>query len=175
MYLLTKYTCRFGSRSESPGQLVLEFDRRRRWDRVNNWGCRRYGPALMAHILTCKYGDDLSLYRLGQIFEHHGIDLDRFTLSNWVGKSTKFLEHVSNAIRDYALAAGTILWMIQRSSFYKKGAVKDKTSQRQRDFGIMCAMSHLRAAHHPLRFGIYFPPSVKLITLGRKNYLFMGQ
>ncbi len=33
------------------------------------------GPALMAHILCCKYGYHLPLYRQSQMFENEGIDL----------------------------------------------------------------------------------------------------
>ncbi len=66
------------------------------------------GPALMAHILTCKYGDHLPLYRLSLIFERQGIDLSRALLASWVGKATKLLECLSDATRDHVLAADAI-------------------------------------------------------------------
>ena len=43
------------------------------------------GPALMAHILCCKYGYHLPLYRQSQMFENQGIDLSgRFWPPGWV-------------------------------------------------------------------------------------------
>src|SRR3954452_14429170 len=52
----------------------------------------RPGPGLLAHVLVAKYGDHLPLYRQSQIFEREGIDLNRSTLADWVGKSTALLE-----------------------------------------------------------------------------------
>ena len=52
----------------------------------------RPGAGLLAHVLVAKYGDHLPLYRQSQIFERKGIDLDRSTLSDWVGKPTALLE-----------------------------------------------------------------------------------
>ena len=46
----------------------------------------RPGPGLLAHVLVNKYADHLPLYRQSQIFERDGIDLDRSTLADWVGK-----------------------------------------------------------------------------------------
>ena len=40
----------------------------------------------------------LPLYRQSQIFEREGIDLDRSTLADWVGKSTSLLEPLADAI-----------------------------------------------------------------------------
>ena len=47
---------------------------------------RRPGPGLLAHVLVNKFSDHLPLYRQSQIFEREGIDLDRSTLADWVGK-----------------------------------------------------------------------------------------
>ena len=52
----------------------------------------RPGPRLLAHVLVSKYADHLPLYRQSQIFERDGLDLDRSTLADWVGKSTALLE-----------------------------------------------------------------------------------
>ena len=37
------------------------------------------GPALMAHILCCKYGYHLPLYRQSQMFENEGMNRPGFT------------------------------------------------------------------------------------------------
>ena len=66
------------------------------------------GPALMAHILCCKYGYHLPLYRQSQMFENEGIDLSGSLMANWVGKCTKLLERVADAIRDHVFEAQAI-------------------------------------------------------------------
>ncbi len=61
----------------------------------------RPGPGLLAHVLVNKYADHLPLYRQSQIFEREGVDLDRSTLADWVGKSTALLERLAEAIGDH--------------------------------------------------------------------------
>ena len=68
----------------------------------------RPGPGLLAHVLVSKYADHLPLYRQSQIFERDGLDLDRSTLADWVGKSTALLEPLADAIGRHVLAAGAI-------------------------------------------------------------------
>jgi transposase len=58
----------------------------------------RPGPGLLAHVLVSKFADHLPLYRQSQIYEREGIDLDRSTLADWVGKSTALLEPLADAI-----------------------------------------------------------------------------
>ena len=61
----------------------------------------RPGPGLLAHVLVNKYADHCPLYRQSQIFGREGIDLDRSTLADWVGKSAKLLEPLADAIGRY--------------------------------------------------------------------------
>lgn len=68
----------------------------------------RPGPGLLAHVLVSKYADHLPLYRQSQIFDREGIDLDRSTLADWVGKTTALLEPLADAIGRYVLAGGAI-------------------------------------------------------------------
>ena len=68
----------------------------------------RPGPGLLAHVLVGKYADHLPLYRQSQIFERDGIDLDRSTLAEWVGKSTALLEPLAAAIGRHVLAGQAI-------------------------------------------------------------------
>ena len=58
----------------------------------------RPGPGLLAHVLVGKYADHLPLYRQSQIFERDGIDLQRSTLTDWVGQATRLLEPLADAI-----------------------------------------------------------------------------
>jgi transposase len=68
----------------------------------------RPGPGLLAHVLVSKYADHLPLYRQSQIYEREGLDLDRSTLADWVGKSTALLEPLADAIGRHVLAGQAI-------------------------------------------------------------------
>ena len=57
----------------------------------------RPGPGLLAPVLVSKYADPVPLYRQSQIFERDGIDLDRSTLADWVGKATALLDPLADA------------------------------------------------------------------------------
>ena len=61
-------------------------------------GRGRPGPGLLAHVLVSKYADHLPLYRLSQIFAREGVDLDRSTMADWVGRSTALLEPLADAV-----------------------------------------------------------------------------
>jgi transposase len=58
----------------------------------------RPGPGLLAHVLVSKYADHLPLYRQSQIYAREGIELERSTLADWVGKATALLEPLADAI-----------------------------------------------------------------------------
>lgn len=58
----------------------------------------RPGPGLLAHVLVSKYADHLPLYRQSQIYGREGVDLERSTLADWVGRSTALLEPLAEAI-----------------------------------------------------------------------------
>ncbi len=68
----------------------------------------RPGPGLLAHVLVNKYADHLPLYRQSQIFGREGIDLDRSTLADWVGKSAALLEPLADAIGRHVLKGRAI-------------------------------------------------------------------
>ena len=68
----------------------------------------RPGPGLLSHVLVSKYADHLPLYRQSQIFDREGLDLDRSTLADWVGKSTALLEPLADAIGRHVLSAEAI-------------------------------------------------------------------
>ncbi len=46
----------------------------------------RPGAGLLAHVLVSKYADHLPLYRQSQIYAREGIDIDRSTMADWVGR-----------------------------------------------------------------------------------------
>jgi transposase len=56
--------------------------------------------ALIAQVLVAKYADHLPLYRQAQIYARQGIQLDRSTLADWVGRAAWYLR----PLRDHILA-----------------------------------------------------------------------
>lgn len=58
----------------------------------------RPGAGLLAHVLVSKYADHLPLYRQSQIYAREGLDIDRSTMADWVGKSTALLEPLADVI-----------------------------------------------------------------------------
>ncbi|MGO9056607.1 MAG: IS66 family transposase [Candidatus Binataceae bacterium] len=61
-------------------------------------GQGRPGPGLLAHVVSSKYSDHLPLYRLEQIFERHGVQITRRTLSEWNGTVADLLEPIVRAM-----------------------------------------------------------------------------
>jgi transposase len=55
--------------------------------------------ALIAQVLVAKYADHLPLYRQAQIYTRQGIQLDRSTLADWVGRAAWYLR----PLRDHIL------------------------------------------------------------------------
>jgi len=68
----------------------------------------RATPATLAHLLVAKYCDHLPLYRQSEIYAREGLELDRSTLSDWVGQAAWLLDPVVAAIRRHVFAAEKI-------------------------------------------------------------------
>src|SRR4051794_38112927 len=64
--------------------------------------------ALLAHVLVAKYADFLPLYRQAGIFARQGIDLDRSTLCDWVGRACWWLEPLWRLVRRHVMASTRI-------------------------------------------------------------------
>ena len=89
----------------------------------------RPGPGLLAHVLVSKYADHLPLYRQSQIFEREGLDLDRSTLADWVGKSTALLEPLADAIGRHVFSAEAIFADDTPISMLAPGTGKTQTAR----------------------------------------------
>jgi transposase len=63
------------------------------------------GPGLLAHVMVSKYCDHLPLYRQSEIYEREGVELDRSTLADWVGGSSRVLAPLVESVRRYVLEA----------------------------------------------------------------------
>lgn len=83
--------------------------------------------AMVAHVLVSKYADHLPLYRQAQIYGRQGIDLDRSTLADWVGRAAFELRPVFDALMA-DLKRSTKLFMDEtRAPVLDPGARKTKT------------------------------------------------
>jgi len=68
----------------------------------------RATPGMLAHLLVSKYTDHLPLYRQSEIYARDGLDLDRSTLSDWVGQAVWLLQPIVEGIRQQVFAAEKI-------------------------------------------------------------------
>jgi transposase len=66
------------------------------------------GPGLLAHVLVSKYCDHQPLYRQSEIYARQGVELERSTLADWVGASSRLVEPLVEALRDYVMEAGKL-------------------------------------------------------------------
>jgi transposase len=64
--------------------------------------------ALLAYVLVAKYTDFLPLYRQAQIFARQGIELDRSTLCDWVGRACWWLEPLWHLLRQHVMSSTRI-------------------------------------------------------------------
>src|SRR6059058_1677861 len=64
--------------------------------------------ALLAHVLVAKYADFLPLYRQAGIFARQGVDLDRSTLCDWVGRACWWLEPLWRLLRRHVMSSTRI-------------------------------------------------------------------
>jgi transposase len=66
------------------------------------------GPGLLAHVLVSKYCDHLPLYRQSEMYARQDMELERSTLADWVGSTSRLLEPLVEALRRYVMAAGKL-------------------------------------------------------------------
>jgi transposase len=68
----------------------------------------RPGPGLLAHVLVAKYADHLPLYRQSGIYAREGVELERSTLADWVGRSVALLDPLVVALRREVIASDVL-------------------------------------------------------------------
>ncbi len=68
----------------------------------------RPGPALIAHVLVSKYADHLPLYRQSEIYEREGVELERSTLADWVGRASALLSPLVESLRKDVMASDVL-------------------------------------------------------------------
>src|SRR5450631_3127486 len=68
----------------------------------------RPGPGLLAHVAVAKYADGLPLHRQSGIYAREGVDLDRSTMAEWMGRIAALLSPLTEAIGRH-VCAGPVL------------------------------------------------------------------
>lgn len=66
------------------------------------------GPGLLAHVLIAKFCDHLPLYRQAEIYARDGVELDRATLADWVGKVAWLVQPLAEKIGQHVMAGSVI-------------------------------------------------------------------
>jgi hypothetical protein len=107
------------------------------------------GPGLLAHVLVSKYCDHLPLYRQSQIFARAGAELDRSTLAEWVGGSSRLLPPLVEALRRHVMAADKLHADDTPVPVLAPGLGKTKTG----GCGPTCATIVPQETAHQLRCG----------------------
>lgn len=83
--------------------------------------------ATVAHVLVSKYADHLPLYRQAQIMGRQGIDLDRSTLADWVGRAAYELRPVFDALISDLKRSSKLFMDETRAPVLDPGSRKTKT------------------------------------------------
>jgi hypothetical protein len=83
--------------------------------------------AIIAHVLVSKYADHLPLYRQALIMSRQGIDLDRSTLADWVGRAAFELRPVFDALIPDLKRSKKLFMDETRAPVLDPGARKTKT------------------------------------------------
>ncbi len=66
------------------------------------------GPGLLAHVLVAKYCDHQPLYRQAEMYAREGVELERSTLADWVGSSSRLLEPLVEALHRHVMCANKL-------------------------------------------------------------------
>jgi len=85
--------------------------------------------ATIAHVLVSKYTDHLPLYRQAQIYARQGIDLDRSTLADWVGRAAWHLRPLHERLLEHIRAATKIFADETTAPVLDPGRGRTKTGQ----------------------------------------------
>ena len=85
--------------------------------------------ALIAHVLVSKYADHLPLYRQAQIYARQGVDLDRSTLADWVGRAAWYLRPLHERLLARLKASGKLFADETTAPVLDPGRGSTKTGQ----------------------------------------------
>jgi transposase len=83
--------------------------------------------ALLAHVLVGKYADHLPLYRQSQIYARQGIELDRSTLADWVGRAATELRPLHQRLFEHLKGSPKLFMDETRAPVLDPGRQRTKT------------------------------------------------
>jgi transposase len=99
---------------------------------------------VLAHVLVGKYCDHLPLYRQSGIYACEGVELDRATLADWVGKAAALVSPLIETIAHHVMAAEKLC------RFWRRARARPEPD----GYECICAMNGPMAAGHRLRSSI---------------------
>jgi transposase len=83
--------------------------------------------AMIAHVLVTKYADHVPLYRQSQIYARQGIDLDRSTLADWVGRAAAELRPLHERLFEHLKGSPKLFMDETRAPVLDPGRRRTKT------------------------------------------------
>jgi transposase len=90
---------------------------------------------LVAHVLVSKYADHVPLYRQCQIYAQHGIELDRSTLADGVGRAAAELHPLHERLCEHLMRSPKLFMDETRAPVLDPGRKRTKT-------GYLWAIAH---------------------------------
>jgi transposase len=85
--------------------------------------------ATVAQVLVSKYADHLPLYRQAQIYARQGVNLDRSTLADWVGRAAFLLRPIYQRLLDRLRASSKLFADETTAPVLDPGRGRTKTGQ----------------------------------------------
>ena len=85
--------------------------------------------ATVAQVLVSKYADHLPLYRQAQIYARQGVNLDRSTLADWVGRAAFLLRPIYERLLDQLRASSKLFADETTAPVLDPGRGRTKTGQ----------------------------------------------
>jgi transposase len=85
--------------------------------------------ALVAQVLVSKYADHLPLYRQAQIYARQGVQLDRSTLADWVGRAAFLLRPVQERLLQHMKGSAKLFADETTAPVLDPGRGRTKTGQ----------------------------------------------
>ncbi|MFL6806765.1 MAG: IS66 family transposase [Xanthobacteraceae bacterium] len=85
--------------------------------------------ALVAQVLVSKYADHLPLYRQAQIYARQGVQLDRSTLADWVGRAAFLLRPVHDRLLQHLKGSAKLFADETTAPVLDPGRGRTKTGQ----------------------------------------------
>jgi Transposase IS66 family len=82
---------------------------------------------LVAHVLVSKYADHVPLYRQCQIYARQGIELDRSTLADWVGRAAAELHPLHERLFEHLMRSPKLFMDETRAPVLDPGRKRTKT------------------------------------------------